>query len=430
MQDVAASFCPNRTGSKSPHTRKGFGSVLGIGLFALILASTSASRAWADTETISVKIVSSLPRTGSSNTQSTSIVNGIKLAIDDHSRLTSTPKIVVEYEDWDDASPERGAWDPALEAANADRAVKDPKVVAYIGPYNSGAAKISLPKTNAAGLLQVSPSVTWPGLTKPNVGEANEPMVYRPSGKRNFFRVVPADDIQGKVGAEWAHSMGVKSVYVLHDRELYGKGIADIFRQSAERLGMTVLEFEGIDPKASNYRSLATKIRQRKADLVYFGGTTQTNAGQIAKDLRSSGVDAKFMVPDGCFEDAFIRAAGAHNLDDNTFITFGGVSAELLEGRGKHFYERYLEVYGTKPASFAVYGYEAALVALEAIRRAGSADRQAIIDAALTLKNFDGALGHWSFDENGDTTLTAMSGNIVKNGAFAFERMLDDGSPS
>ena len=139
-----------------------------------------------------IKIVSSLPRTGSANTQSTTMVNGIKMAIDEVGGKIGP--YTIAYEDWDDASPERGAWDPAIEAANADKAIKDPDVMAYIGTYNSGAAKISMPKLNAAGVVMVSPANTWPGLTKPGIGEANEPMVYRPSGKVTYYRVVPADD--------------------------------------------------------------------------------------------------------------------------------------------------------------------------------------------------------------------------------------------
>jgi len=391
-------------------------------LLVLLIALPSLSSAAPDP----IKIVSSLPRTGSSNSQTTSIVNGIKLALDEAGGTIAGH--ALSYEDWDDASPERGAWDPALEAANADKAINDPSVIALIGPYNSGAAKISMPKTNAAGLLHVSPSVTWPGLTKPGIGEANEPEVYRPAGTKNFFRVVPADDIQGLVAAEWAKSLGVKTAYVLHDRELYGKGVAEIFRRSAPLQGIQVLEFEGIDPKASNYRSLATKIRQRRPDLVYFGGTTQSNAGQVAKDLKASGVTAKFMVPDGCFEQAFIQSAGAENLNGRTYITFGGVPPEQLQGKGKAFYESYRNKYGSAPEAYAVYGYEAAQVVLEGIKRAPKVDRQSVIKAVSEIKEFDGALGKWSFDANGDTSLTVMSGNVVESGQFKFERLLGGAS--
>ncbi len=368
------------------------------------------------------RIVSSLPRTGSANAQSTSIAQGIKLAIDEVGAKVGSIKI--EYSDWDNASPERGQWDPALEAANADKAINDPDVVAYVGPYNSGAAKISIPKLNKAGLAMVNGFATNPVFTKAGFGEANEPAIYRPSGKPNFFRIVPADDVQGVVAAQWAQEMGVKKVFLLDDREVYGKGIAKIFRQTAEKLGIEVVGYEGIDAKASNYKSLATKIKQKAPDLVYFGGTTQTNAGQIVKDLRASGSNVKFMVPDGCFETAFIEAAGKANVEGNTFVTFGGVPPNKLEGKGKTFFENYKKTYGSEPAAYAVYGYEAGRVILEGIRRAGKRDRAAVRDTIAQLRDFDGVLGKWSFDENGDTTLRVMSGNSIKSGEFDFVKLL------
>jgi branched-chain amino acid transport system substrate-binding protein len=392
-------------------------------LLAVTAMFTSAALSAAAQDPNVVKIVSSLPRTGSANAQTTTMVNGIRMAIEEAGGKAGN--FTVVYEDWDDASPERGQWDPAVVAANADRAVRDQDVVAVIGTYNSGAAKIMMPKLNQAGIAMVSPANTWPGLTKPGIGEANEPMVYQPTGKINYFRVVPSDDIQGAVGAQWAKELGCKKVYILHDRELYGRGIASIFQKKAPEYGLTVAGYEGIDPKASNYRALVTKIRQSGADLVYYGGTTQTNGGQIAKDLRAGGLrDIKYMVPDACFEKAFIEAAGAAALEGRTYVTFGGVPPKELQGKGQEFYKSYVAKYGAEPEGYAVYGYDAAKAILAAIERAGRKDRAAVVEALKQTKDFDGALGVWSFDANGDTTLTTMSGSGVENGAFKFIKLL------
>lgn len=369
-----------------------------------------------------IRIVSSLPRTGSANAQTTTTVNGIRLAIEEVGGKVGEFKI--DYLDWDDASPERGNWDPAVEAANADRAIKDPDVMAYIGTYNSGAAKISMPKLNQAGLLMVSPGNTWPGLTKPGIGEPNEPAVYRPSGKITYFRVVPADDLQGPLAVMWAKEMGVKSLFILHDGELYGKGIARLVKQTAEKEGIKVLGYEEMSPKAANYRSLAVKAKQSNPDLVYFGGITQSNGGQLAKDLNAVGYRGKLMVPDGCYETAFIDAAGPNALNDRTFVTFGGVPPRELKGVGADFYKRYKERFNQEPEAYATYGYEAARVVLEGIRKAGKKDRQAIIDAVAGIEEFPGLLGTWAFDANGDTTMKVMSGNTVKNGKFEFVKLL------
>ncbi len=367
----------------------------------------------------SVKIVSSLPRTGSANAQTTAMVNGIRMALTEAGGKVNGVEVL--YEDWDDASPQRGNWDPAIEAANADKGIADAMVVAYIGTYNSGAAKVSMPKLNAAGLAMVSPGNTYPGLTKPGTGEANEPMVYRPSGAINYFRVVPTDDVQGFVAAEFAKTLNATKVFILHDRELYGKGIADVFNKSAKALGMEVVEFDGLDTKAANYKAIATKVKQSKAEVVFYGGTTQTNAAQLAKDLLAQKVDVKLIVPDGCFEEAFIKAAGTNALEGRCYITFGGVEPKLLGGQGKVFYENYKRLYGMEPEAYATYGYEAAKVVLAAMERAaqaGSLSRSAVLKEIAATKGFSGALGTWSFDENGDTTNKVMSVNTVKNGDF------------
>lgn len=364
-----------------------------------------------------LKIVSSLPRTGSANGQTTTIVNGIKLALEQVGYRVGDHSLV--YEDWDDASPERGQWDPALEAANAQKAVKDRSIIAYIGTFNSGAAKIAMPVLNQAGLVMISPANTYPGLTKPGLGEPNEPAVYRPSGKINYFRVVPADDIQGDVAAQFAKEIGVRKVFIVHDRELYGKGIADVFRRVASRLGIQVVGYEGVDAKAANYRSLVTKIKGTGADLVYFGGTTQSGAGQLAKDLVIGGAKAKFMGPDGCRETAFIESAGKENLNGRAYVTFGGLPPSQLQGKGREFYEAYKRKYLSEPEAYAVYGYECARVVLDALRRAGpNPTRESVRAAVAATRDFEGALGTWSFDENGDTSLKVMIVEEIKDGQF------------
>jgi branched-chain amino acid transport system substrate-binding protein len=369
-----------------------------------------------------LKVVSCLPRTGSAKAQTDTIVNGIMMAFEEAGWKAG--KFTIKYEDWDDATATAGQWDPVQVASNADRAVKDKDVMAIIGHYNSGAAKISIPVLNKADLLMISPANTWPGLTKPGKGEPGEPDKYRPTGRINYTRVVPADDIQGVVGADWAKEMGVKKAFILDDREVYGKGIADLFEKQCEEAGIEVLGHEGIDPKQQEYKALMTNIKGKSPDLIYFGGTTQSNGGQLLKDATAVGLKCKFMVPDGCFEDAFINAAGAENCNDRCFVTFGGLPPEKLTGKGKDFVDNYKKKFGKMPEAYAVYGYEAAKVAIEAIKRAAKKDRNAIREGCLGIKDFDGALGKWSFDANGDTTNKTMSGQVVKNGKFEFVKVL------
>jgi branched-chain amino acid transport system substrate-binding protein len=370
-----------------------------------------------------VKIVSSLPRTGSAKQQSDTIVGGIRMAIEEAGGKAGPFR--VEYLDLDDSTAAAGQWTSEAEAANARRALQDPDVVAYIGTFNSGAAKVSMPILNLGDLLMVSPANTAVGLTKPGLGAPGEPEVYRPTGRLNYTRVVPADDLQGPLSADWAKKRGVKKVYILDDSEVYGKGIADLFDERCREIGIEVLGHDSIDAKAQEFKSLMASIKAARPDLVYFGGTTQSKGGQLAKDMTSAGITAMLMVPDGCREQVFIDSAGAANLEGRCFVTFGGLPPEKLTGKGAEFVERYQKKHGELPEAYAVYGYEAACVAIHAIRDAGVKDRRAITDAALALKDFDGALGDWGFDENGDTTMKTLTVSVVKAGKFEFEEILD-----
>jgi branched-chain amino acid transport system substrate-binding protein len=371
-----------------------------------------------------VRIVSSLPRTGSAKQQTDSIVRGIRMAIEEAGGRVGSFRI--EYLDLDDATAAAGQWTSEAEAANARRALQDPDVMAYIGTYNSGAAKVSMPILNLGDLLMVSPANTAVGLTKPDMGEPGEPGVYRPTGRLNYVRVVPADDLQGPLSADWARRRGVKKVYILDDNEVYGKGIADLFDERCRELGIEVLGHDSIDAKAQEFKSLMARIKAAGPDLVYFGGTTQSKGGQLAKDMTSAGIPALLLVPDGCKEQAFIDAAGAANLEDRCFVTFGGLPPDRLTGKGGEFVASYRQRYGEVPEGYAVYGYEAAQVVLRAIRDAGVKQRRAISDAALAIRDFDGALGAWGFDTNGDTTLDALTVSAVRGGRFEFEEVIDD----
>lgn len=370
-----------------------------------------------------IKIVSSLPRTGSAKAQTDSIVNGFKMAFAEAGYRVG--RFQIEYADWDDATAGAGQWTAEAETANASRAVRDPDVMIYLGTYNSGAAKISMPILNKAHLLMISPVNTWPGLTKPGMGDPGEPYIYRPTGEVSYVRLVPTDDLQGPLGAEWAKELGVRSVYVLDDNEIYGKGIANLFIETCQDLGIEVLGHESIDSKAQEFKPLMATIKSLNPELIYFGGTTQTKGGQIAKDMVAAGLDCKLMVPDACYEEAFIESAGVDNVNDRVYVTFGGLPPDQLTGHGKAFVEEYKKIFGNDPEGYAIYGYDAALAALEAIRLAGVKDRDAIRRAGLSIKNFDsGALGTWSFDENGDSTLTTISGLVIRNGRFEFVKLL------
>ena len=113
--------------------------------------------------------------------------------------------------------------------------VEDESIIGVIGTFNSGCAKIEVPIANEASLAVVSPANTATGLTHEGPGaESGEPDKYYPSGVRNYARVVTSDDIQGAIGAQYMQeTLGCTSMYILDDKDAYGKGVADAFESAA-----------------------------------------------------------------------------------------------------------------------------------------------------------------------------------------------------
>src|SRR3712207_3435470 len=286
-----------------------------------------------------VKIVSDLPLQGSNRAQTTTMVNAIEMAIEE--RGGKAGSATIEYESLDDATAQAGQWDEAKCAENAQTASQDEEVVGWIGPFNSGCAAVEIPILNEAELGMISPANTYIGLTKPG-GEPDEPEKYYPTGERNYTRVIVADDEQGQAGALLMEEEGVESVYILDDKETYGKGLADQVQKSAEELGIQVIGREGVDTTAANFRSVMNKIAREDPDAIYFGGIIENNAAQLVKDKIGAGMsndDVLFIGPDGIFLDEFLSQGG--EAAEGSYITFGGLPESELSAKGQQFVQEY-----------------------------------------------------------------------------------------
>jgi branched-chain amino acid transport system substrate-binding protein len=283
-------------------------------------------------EVPTAKIVSDVPLQGASRVQNVTMVNAIKMALEE--RGGTAGEVNIEYESMDDATTRAGQWDEAKCAENAQKVAQDEEVVGWIGPYNSGCAAVQIPILNEAGLAMISPANTYIGLTKPSP-DPSEPEKYYPTGERNYARVIVADDEQGQAGALLMQQEGIDSVYILDDKQVYGKGLADEVQKSTEELGIEVVGREGIDGRASNYRSLMSKIKQTNPDAIYFSGVVDNNPSQLVKDKIGAGMsneDVAFIGPAGIFLDSYLTAAG--DAAEGTWVTFGGLPASKLSAEG------------------------------------------------------------------------------------------------
>jgi branched-chain amino acid transport system substrate-binding protein len=368
-------------------------------------------------------IYSSLPLQGDSRPQSESVVNGEKLALEEAGGKVG--KFKITYKSLDDATAAAGKWEPGQTSANARKAAQDASTIAYLGEFNSGASAISIPIVNEAGVLQISPSNTYVGLTRAEGADKGEPDKYYPSGKRTFGRVVPADHIQAAAQVAYQKDEGCTKLYILNDKEVYGKGLADQVNSIAKGQGLPVMGNDGIDTKAANFRTLATKIRSSGADCMFFGGITQNKGVQVFKDVNAANPDMKMFGPDGVAESPFASKLPT-DVQKVTYITNPTLDPKLYPASAQQFFSTFKQKYGKDPEPYAIYGYEAMKVALLAIQNAGDKgnDRQAVIDAFFKIKDRDSVLGKYSIDENGDTTLSDYGANRVESGKLVFDKVL------
>ncbi len=364
-----------------------------------------------------IHVYSSLPRQGTSTEQTNTLVEQIRNTLDGQ----KIGNFTIKYFDLDDSSAANmGDWDGAVEQSNANKAAADPDAMVYIGTYNSGAAKLSIPILNQACLVMISPSNTYPGLTKAveGVTEPGEPDIYYPAGYRSYTRVITTDDKQGAAGAEWAKRLGATKVYVLDDTQVYGKGLARAFALWANKIGLEVLSAnkssEGFDAKATDYNALAQKIKSSGANFIYVGSITGQNTGKLWKDLRAAMPDVKIMSGDGVFEKSWYEGTGT--AGNGTYLTFGGVGPDQLTGAGKTWFEEYKAAHGGNfPATYTAYGNAEATVALEALKKANTNDRYEVLKAVMGTTDLETVLGKMSFDANGDTKLIALTGYQVES---------------
>ena len=363
------------------------------------------------------KIYSSLPLSGERADEARGIVNAINLAIEKQTDPGGTlcdGILKITHESLDDALSDTGVWDTFREQDNAYKANADADAMAYIGPLDSGAARVAVPILNQASIVVVSPGTDYVGLTKPY--EPSDPMVYYITGKRSFARFGAPMDTLAAAAANWAKTLGATKVFIVDDGEQYGLGASDAFNITAKEAGLEVAGREMIEPKARNLADIVGQVKGAKPGLVFFSGDNAVNGGQLLQALRKEGVDAKFMGTPIIQTKPFVTAAGA--AGEGTYAVGSGIVLDKLTAKGQQFAQDYKAKFGAAPTSAAVFGYDAATAVLGAARKVCLKDRVALMDATVATQNLEGALGQWSFDANGDVNPQFMMGYMLKAGAW------------
>jgi branched-chain amino acid transport system substrate-binding protein len=375
-------------------------------------------------EAKTLKIYSSLPLQGASRPQTTAMVNGIKLALEQAGNKAGD--FTVQYESLDDSTAQAGSWTPEATTSNARKAAQDDATAAYIGEFNSGASAVSIPILNEGGVPQISPANTAVGLTSDEPGaNPGEPDKYYPTGQRTYVRIVPKDTIQGAALATVMKEDGCTKVQLTNDKEVYGAGLASNIESAAEAQQLEIVSNEAIDKNAPNYRSLAQKAKGAGADCFIYSGITANNAVQLYKDFSAALPDAKLYGPDGVAESGFAdpKEGGIPgDVASKVKVTVATLSPDEYPPEGQEFFTQFEEKYGEpNPDPYSIYGYEAARLALDAIERSGSGNKEDIVKALFETKDRASVLGTYSIDENGDTTLTDYGVYSIDGGELTFD---------
>jgi branched-chain amino acid transport system substrate-binding protein len=308
----------------------------------------------------------SLPLNGPSGADGRDAADGARLALDAAAGQVGDVEITTPVLD----DTVDGRWSPARVAANARRASEDSTAIAYLGDFESGATRASLPVTNQAHLLQVSPASSADDLVAPFAGSDQLPDIQA-SGERNFGRVIPSDAAQGAAGAGWVGRLGERRVAAVSDGTAFGDSLVASFKEA--------LAEAAVEPGAS---------------FVYYGG--------LAGDQPAGA--GRLMVSDAEIGAGIAEPAG-------TLATSAALDPSQLPPAGQEFVARFRKQYGHAPGRYAAYGYEAMAVILDSIDRADDpTDRSSVIDAFFSTPDRDSILGRYSITDTGETTLDRMTG--------------------
>ncbi len=371
-------------------------------------------------------IYSSLPLQGPSASISQEIVNGERLALADAGGRIGPFK--VGFVSLDDANPRTGQLDPGATASDAKMAAQDPSTIAYIGEYGSAATAVSLPLINAAGILQLSPASPYVGLTSSLDAGQDEPQRFYPNGKRNFARLQPGDQAQALAQVKLIESLGVHSVYVIDNQDPFEAPLAALVSADAERAGIRVRAHDSIAASAGSvFTGEIEKVVRSGAEAVFFAGGAGPGTVTLWQELHVADPHLALLGSSSMASEAFTSAIGSAAA--RTYLTTPLLARSDYPLAATRVLAEYRRRFGGEPGPWALYGFEAMSVVLEAIRRAGARgnDRQVVIERLFATSNRDSVLGRYSVLADGETTFSRYGVDRVVAGRPVYYRTIDVG---
>jgi branched-chain amino acid transport system substrate-binding protein len=372
-------------------------------------------------------VYSSLPLQGPSAPNSEQIVDGEKLALSEAGGRIGPFKI--SYLSMDDSNATTGEWSPDVTASNAKTAAEDTTTIAYLGDYNSGASAVSLPLINASGILQVSPSSPYVGLTSSQDAGQDEPERFYPSGKRTFGRLQPGDPAEAEAQVGLMRGLGVKRLYVLDDQGPFEVPLAELVASDARKAGIELVKHDSLDMIHTNattsFKSEVEKVAESGAQAVFFAGGTGPGTVALWKQLHGADPKLELLGSSDMVNSEFTSEIGAQAAA-STYLTTPILPTSLYPAPAAQVLARYHRRFGAAGNAYALYGYEAMSVALQSILDAGARgnNRQAVVDEFFAIRDRDSAIGRYSIEPDGETTLSPYGVDRIADGQPVFYKVV------
>jgi branched-chain amino acid transport system substrate-binding protein len=407
------------------------GLVVALGGAALLAGCGAAASAENHVAGRRLTVYVSVPFQGSSATDARAVVGGVEVALAAARHRVGRYRIALRV--LNDATPQSGGWDPGQTSANARRAAADPSTIGYIGEIDSGASAVSIPLLNGAGIPQISPTSSTVGLTTGGYGALpGEPEKYYPTQRRTFVRLAPDDAVQAAAQVQIQLDAGCRRTAVLDDGGVDGRDAALTFAALAHRSSLRAVGPVTFAP--THDRAAAASVARSRADCALITGLDDTGAARLSEDIATAAPGVLLFGWAGLAAPAYVDpAAGGIPgwLTPQVVLTDPGLKASGDPLAERRFAEAYARRYGSPPPT-AVYGYESMSLLLDAIRRAtgggrGSVGRSAVLDALLDTRDRHSALGTYSVETDGNTTLDRYGVYRVRNGRLVFWKAVAGG---
>ncbi|ABM42105.1 amino acid/amide ABC transporter substrate-binding protein, HAAT family [Acidovorax sp. JS42] len=344
-----------------------------------------------------VKIGNVAPMSGPQAHYGKDIENGVRMAIDDMNAkgvVIGGKKVKLELVNEDDAS------DPKQGTAAAQK-LCDTKVAGVVGHLNSGTTIPASKVYNDCGIPHVTGAATNPSLTKP--------------GYKTTFRIIANDNALGVGLAVYAaETLKLKTVAVVDDRTAYGQGVANVFKRAATEKGIKVVDEQFTTDKATDFMAILTAIKAKNPDGIFYGGM-DPQGGPMLRQMEQLGMsNVKYFGGDGiCTTELPKLAAGAKTIG-NVICAEGGASLAKMPG-GLEWKKRYDAKYPGQYVLYSPYKYDATMLLVDAMKRAGSWDPKVYIPE-LQKSNYKGVTANIRFEPNGELVNPAITLYGFKDG--------------